>query len=229
VYQDERKEMLVAVVNSENWDNIKNWLRPKARAIKRRLFEFSDWKSKDYTAPSPKALKDRVLFRNAIPGGIWVETGTYLGETTKLLARWSGAVYSLEPADMLYKRAARLFASQKHVSIINAPSEEAFPTLLPSLKGPVNFWLDGHFSAGPTFQGEVDTPIMAELDSISQHKAVLEPVCIMIDDIRCFSSSLPEYSNYPSLDMLVDWARQQDMEWHIEQDIMIIRSRIPLP
>jgi hypothetical protein len=205
--------------------SIKFALRPFARAARRALFDFRNWKLNHYAAPSPKAVKDRVLQRNGLPGSTWVETGTFLGETTILLAQWGKAVYSLEPATSLYDRAVTRFASHKHVKIVNAPSEIEFPRLLPTLKGPVNFWLDGHYSAGATYQGEKDTPVMAELDSIAQYLAHLKPIVILIDDVRCFDPSLPEYAGYPPLDKLVDWARSHNLAWHIEHDILVIRSQ----
>ena len=89
----------------------------------------------------------------------------------------------------------------------------------------MNFWLDGHFSAGATFQGELDTPIISELDAIAANLPNLLPIAILIDDVRCFDPTLPEYATYPPLDVLVDWARKHDLRWHIEHDIMIMRSR----
>ena len=42
-------------------------------------------------------------------------------------------------------------------------SEVQLPKILDRLDGAVSFWLDGHFSAGVTFQGDQDTPIREEL------------------------------------------------------------------
>jgi len=207
--------------------NISDLLRPIVRKVRRALLDMRGWRSRAYAGPSPKSVKDRVLIRNAFAGGTWVETGTFLGETTKLLARGTGHVYSLEPATGLYQRAASKFASIENVTIIHGPSENEFPKLLPSLKGPVNFWLDGHFSAGATFQGASDTPIMAELYSIEQNFSHLQPICVMVDDIRCFDPSQPEYETYPALDSLVDWARKHGLIWHIEHDIMVMRTKTP--
>ena len=200
-------------------------LRPIVRTVRRAVLDMRSWRARSYAGPSPKAVKDRVLYRNAFAGGTWVETGTFLGETTALLAQGSGHVYSLEPASGLYQRAAAKFSSVKNVTIINGPSESEFPNLLPTLKGPINFWLDGHFSAGVTFQGELDSPILAELSAIEQNFEHLQPVCVLIDDIRCFDPSHPEYASYPSLDSLVDWARKHGLVWHIEHDIMVMRSK----
>ena len=204
--------------------NISDVLRPMVRSVRRALFDMRGWRSRAYAGPSPKAVKDRVLLRNALAGGTWVETGTFLGETTRLLAIGGGHVYSLEPATGLYERAAKKFSTIENVTIIHGPSEDEFPLLLPLLKGPVNFWLDGHFSAGATFQGASDTPIMAELEAIEQNLSHLQPICVMVDDIRCFDPSQSEYASYPPLDSLVDWARKHGLIWHIEHDIMIMRT-----
>jgi hypothetical protein len=126
-------------------------LRPYYRAIRRKFFDMGDWKKRAYFGPSPKEIKDKVLLRNGRPNAIWVETGTFLGETTEILATTSLHVYSLEPANVLYRSAAKKFSNDANVTIINGPSETEFSKLLPALRGPVNFWLVGHYSAGTTY------------------------------------------------------------------------------
>jgi hypothetical protein len=184
----------------------------------------SDWRRKCFGGPSPKIVKDSVLIANSTPGGTWVETGTFLGETTALLAVHATKVYSLEPEPELYRRAKRKFAGHSNVEIINGASENEFPTLIPKLRGPLNFWLDGHYSAGATFKGDIDTPIIQELKCIEDHIDALHPVSVLVDDVRCFDPLLPEYEGYPPLDYLVDWARRNHLKWHIEHDIFIARS-----
>lgn len=200
-------------------------IRAIVRKLRMSLTDMRVWKARDYYAPSPKAVKDCVLRRNGINGATWVETGTFLGETTAMLAQSSGHVYSFEPAAVYFARAQAKFARNAHVTIIKAASEVGFPELLPTLKGPVNFWLDGHYSAGATFQGELDTPIVAELEAIEQNLKTLAPLCVLVDDIRCFNPANPDYATYPALDFLVDWARRNDLVWHIEHDIFIAQSR----
>ncbi|NBW49214.1 MAG: hypothetical protein EBR49_03830 [Betaproteobacteria bacterium] len=147
-----------------------------------------------------------------------------MGETTALLAQHSRQVYSIEPEPKLYARASALFADKKHVEIINGLSETVFPELLPKLNGDVNFWLDGHYSAGITFKGPVDTPIVAELNTIADNLHRFGKVSVLVDDVRCFDPTLPEYSTYPSVDYLVDWARAHQLNWRIEQDIFIAKN-----
>lgn len=187
---------------------------------------YSAWRAMGYAAPSPNFVKQTVLFRNGLLNATWVETGTYLGQTTKELAKHGSFVYSIEPQPTLYTNAATYFKSFPNVEILNGLSEEIFPSLLPTLSGDVNFWLDGHYSAGITHKGPQDTPILDELVIISNNLTRFSNVCVMIDDIRCFNPELEGYSSYPSLNVLVDWANQNDLRWHIEHDIFIAKNKL---
>jgi len=182
------------------------------------------WAARGYAAPSPHFIKQGCLLRNGFPSATWVETGTFLGQTTQLLAKNATKVYSIEPESKLFARAQKLFRSQKHVEILNGTSENVFPYLLPRLRGDVNFWLDGHYSAGITFKGEQDTPILDELASISRNIDSFGNICVLIDDIRCFNPLMPEYSTYPSLYTLVAWATEHRLNWHIEHDIFVAKT-----
>ncbi len=182
------------------------------------------WSKRGYAAPSPHFIKQGCLRRNGLPEATWVETGTFLGQTTQLLARHGTQVYSIEPEPKLFARARTLFSKCSNVEILNGTSEEVFPTLLPRITGDVNFWLDGHYSAGITFKGPQDTPILDELECISRNIDNFGRICVLVDDIRCFNPRLPEYATYPSLDTLVDWATRHKLDWHIEHDIFIAKT-----
>jgi hypothetical protein len=47
----------------------------------------------------------------------------------------------------------------------------------------------------------------------------------MIDDIRLFTGKIHSYGAYPTLDYLVDWARDLALDWHIEHDIFIVKTK----
>ena len=66
---------------------------------------------------------------------------------------------------------------------------------------------DGHYSSGITFKGDKDCPVEEELNAIKENIDNFENVCILIDDVRCFVGDKPEFSDYPSIDYLVDWSR----------------------
>lgn len=181
------------------------------------------WAARGWDAPSPDFVKRQVLVRNGWPQGTWVETGTFMGATTAVLAQHAFQVVSIEPEPKLHANAVARFADQPHVHIVNGLSENVFPRLLPMLNGAVNFWLDGHYSAGVTYKGPLDTPIREELAAISAELPRWPRVCVCIDDLRCFTSDDPTFSEYPPLKTLVDWAEAHGMAWHIEHDIFVAR------
>jgi hypothetical protein len=184
------------------------------------------WGSCGFSAPSPHFVKQVCLLRNGIENATWVETGTYLGQTTQLLSRHGAYVYSIEPEATLFAKAKKYFDKFDNVEILNGPSEQVLPVLLPKIQGDVNFWLDGHYSAGLTFKGKQDTPILDELSIIGENLTHFSRVRILIDDIRCFNPKLPEYSTYPPIDAIVDWARKYRLDWHIEHDIFVAQNRV---
>jgi hypothetical protein len=204
---------------------IKRLIPPTLRYFQQSCKQLIDWHYRDYNSPSPSFIKQRVLMRNAVPQGTYVETGTYLGDTTYFLAKRFPRVISLEPEPQLFAQAERRFSMMNNVEIVNEASESAFPKLLPQLNGNINFWLDGHYSGGttwPTYKGEHDTPIALELIQIEANIQKCDNVVVLVDDVRCFQSD-SSMSGYPKLDYLVDWARRTRMDWHIEHDIFVAK------
>jgi len=180
------------------------------------------WPLRDFSSPSPHYIKQRILLKNSIPGGIWIETGTYLGETTKFLAKHGFTIYSVEPQHDLFKKARDKLKNFSNVVLIEGLSEDVLPQLLSRLEGNINFWLDGHYSAGVTFKGPLETPILEELNTIKSNLNNFNNLCIMIDDVRIFN---PEINpTYPSIDVIVDWARSNSFTWKIEHDIFIAKN-----
>lgn len=186
--------------------------------------EFARWSKRGFDVPSPRFIKDACLTRNGFPNATWVETGTHLGQTTHVLSSHGKMVYSIEPEPTLFANARALFQNRPNVEILNGLSEDIFPTLLPKLSGAVNFWLDGHYSAGATHQGPQDTPILDELKHIGDNIDRFDQLCVLVDDIRCFSQIHEDYPTYPPLNALVSWAESHKLNWHIEQDIFVAKS-----
>jgi hypothetical protein len=188
------------------------------------LRDYKAWAGRRFYAPSPHFIKQACLIRNSFPNATWVETGTYLGQTTEVLSKHGSKVYSIEPEPALFARAKEYFANFRNVEILNGTSEQVFPNLLPKINGDVNFWLDAHYSEGITFKGTQDTPIVDELNYIGDNLGHFSEVCVLIDDIRCFNPQKSEYSTYPPADVLVDWARKNSLSWYVEHDIFVAKT-----
>lgn len=182
------------------------------------------WRGRGYLDHAPQCVKECVLLAHGIPGAPWVETGTFRGTTTAFLLRHFGKVYSIEPEPRLFARVAKRFAG-KPVELFNDVSETVLPDLVARLSGDCNFWLDGHYSAGDTFKGKKDCPVEDELAAIAANLGRLGRVAILIDDVRCFLPANADYPDYPSVDVLVDWARAHGFDWRIEHDIFIMNRR----
>lgn len=192
----------------------------------RRLRDFQKWKKRGWLDMAPNQVKWSVLRNRSVPDAPWIETGTYRGQTTEVLASFAPAVTSLEPAKELYDRAVQRLAHLPHVTILNGTSEEIFPDLLSTASGNMNFWLDGHYSGGKTFQGKTNCPVPQELAAISANLDHMGDVAVLIDDVREFLPDISSSPDYPPLDDLVQWARDHDMRWRIEHDIFIAVRRL---
>lgn len=200
-------------------------LRAKKKADRGRKNDEREWIQRQYAAPSPAHIKRAVLLRLGTSNAVWVETGTFMGDTAAILALEAKEVYTIEPDRALFEKAETRFRSNPRVHVIHGLSEDVFPALLPTLNGAVNFWLDGHFSGGITHQGPTDCPVRDELSSIESNMALYDNVTVLIDDIRCFDPSIPGFADYPDVNFLVDWARKNNLHWHIEHDIFVAKSK----
>jgi hypothetical protein len=202
-----------------------------SKILNANTFEFDrtflDWKNRGYAAPAPQAVKLQVLLRNNLPNSTWVETGTYLGDTCEFLSKVATRVYSTEPGPELYKKAVERFQQVPNVHIHNEISETFLPALLPTLSGNVCFWLDGHYSAGVTFAGPNDTPLREELKALKASLRKFDNVAVLVDDIR-YCGKHHQYGSYPSLGELVAFADSCDLEWYVEHDIFVAKTKMSL-
>ena len=188
-----------------------------------RLRWLSEWYFfKKCSPPAPHFIKQSLLLRHGINNSVWVETGTYLGQTTKFLSEHFSFVHSIEPSNKCLRIAKRNLRFSKNVALYDGTSELCFEEICSSLSGDICFWLDGHYSEGITFKGATDTPILFELDTIKKYLENFSNTVILIDDIR---TSHIDKDNYPPLSFYVNWADSVGMDWIIELDSFIIKSK----
>lgn len=158
-------------------------------------------------------------------GEIWLETGTYLGQTTKILSKFSKKVISIEADKKLFENAKFYFKDTNNIEIVYGETEKNIEKILRGIEAPfLNVWLDAHYSHGVTYLGRNECPIMVELAIIDKYIKKFDKVCIFIDDIRCFPTSESFKSNYPNLNDVISWAKKNKMQWGIEHDILILKN-----
>jgi len=71
-----------------------------------------------------------VLLRNQTQGGVWLETGTYVGETTKFLSENSPYVISIEPSFHFFQIANLNLRGIENVHLVHGESENVFESML---------------------------------------------------------------------------------------------------
>jgi len=147
----------------------------------------------------------------------FIETGTYIGRMVKAQLPFFNSIISIELSPQLYKYNKNKFKNYKKVKILLGDSGEILPGVIDGLNEPALFWLDGHFSAGLTAKGNLNTPVSDELTYIleSGHNH-----CILIDDARLFNGT----NDYPELEKLKSYvsAQKSNSAIVVENDIIII-------
>lgn len=173
-----------------------------AQNVRKNSKKLKEWEQSGRPVPPPHAIKQKVLREKAEQYGLRVlcETGTYRGDMLEALKGEFSLLYSIELSDEYFRRACLRFKRDKKIVLVHGDSGTELPKIVEQLSEPALFWLDGHYSAGNTARGELDTPIFAELECILKHP--MEHV-IVIDDARCFGTD----PGYPSIEQLSDFVR----------------------
>jgi hypothetical protein len=133
----------------------------------------------------PFALAERLRDRFDISS--FVETGTYLGETSSWAADRFERVWTIEAHRPLYERAVEMFKS-RNVSVVFGDSARALRQIVSGLTGSCMFWLDAHYSGAGTAGERYECPLLAEIAAID---ASPFEHFVLIDDARMFLSPPP--------------------------------------
>jgi tetratricopeptide (TPR) repeat protein len=184
-----------------------------ANNLNKLTLELQFPKNKDWSL-TEKFLNDIKAFTYA---SIFVESGTYIGDTAYHASSCFDQVYSVELSPNLYAQAVNRFANNKKIFLYQGDTTVVFPRILKNIKGKIVFWLDGHFSGGSTARGEIDTPVMQELKAIKE--SGLNDSVILIDDIRLFDIA----NDYPSVLEVYEFIKTINSLYRIEiiGDILI--------
>ncbi len=189
-----------------------------------------NWKIRNFLPPSPDSIKHQILINNNFSNSLWIETGTYYGDTTKLLSKISKKTISIEADKKLFETSKKKLENLKNVELLNGKSEELLDK---SISENLDFkniciYLDAHLCQDhlkniKTFGNEdTATPILKELEIIKKYYEKFEKINVLIDDIRLFHGN---FQNYPDKNILVDWCKENNFSWEIEHDIFICKKK----
>ena len=189
-----------------------------------------NWKIRNFLPPSPNSIKHQVLINNNYGDSLWIETGTYYGETTTLLSKISKKTISIEADKELFETSKKKLKNLKNVELFNGKSEDLLDKLISENLDFKNIciYLDAHLCQDhlkniQTFGSEdTATPILKELEIIKKYYGKFEKFNVLIDDIRLFYGN---FQNYPDKNILVDWCKENNFSWEIEHDIFICKKK----
>jgi len=175
------------------------------------------WSGSSGCAPPP--LKRMVIcaYLRRFRLQSFVETGTYCGDTLAMVAQDAKIQCTSIELSPLYAQSARTrFKKYSNVKILEGDSGILITEVVKELNQPALFWLDGHYSAGDTAKGQVNTPVSQELAAILD--SPIKDHVVLIDDVRHFDGS----QDYPWLDEVLSNIRLKN-RFHIEVSLDILR------
>jgi hypothetical protein len=196
-----RNPLFLPLKSVRDWVTLRQWLRHRS-------------------PPPPYVFKRRTIKEYARRYGleVFIETGTYLGDTTAAMKGLFSRLYSIELDATLHAAAVKRFERDSHVRLLQGDSGERIVEILKELKERALFWLDGHYSGGFTAKAALETPILQELSHIFAHS--IRDHVILIDDARCFGVD----PDYPSIEQLKTFVlgHRPDAEIEVADDIIRI-------
>lgn len=146
-------------------------------------------------------LRDGLKLRRA------VETGTFRGITARKLSRLFDEVVTIELSPELHRAASGgALRDLSNVRALQGHSGERLREIVDATV-PTLFFLDGHWSGGPTSGADHECPILEEITAIG---AGHPDDTIIVDDARLFASSPPpphRPEQWPSLLEIIDAIR----------------------
>lgn len=103
------------------------------------------WVKSGFMGGRPFFIKKMVIEKFSIKDAVWIETGTFKGDTTAFLAGLTHSVITIEPDDFLFKKASLRFSKIEKVTVVHGKSETELIKITENLAENCNFWLDGHY------------------------------------------------------------------------------------
>jgi len=136
---------------------------------------------------------------------VFVETGTYLGRTTRWAATQFDEVHTVERAEQLYHQHGPELAAIPGVTTHLGDSRRLLPGILAGLRDcRATLWLDGHYSGGETAGADDECPLLDELAALGIRSTDI----ILIDDARLFLAAPPPPHQPSAWPTIADIIRQ---------------------
>jgi hypothetical protein len=181
--------------------------------------EYAWWRLRGSPGPkAPHLVKQLAIQKYAREFNlqVLVETGTNYAHMLYVQKGGFREVYSIELDDWRAESARRKFSNLPHIHVLQGDSGEVLPKIIPAIKEPCLFWLDGH-------DFDISTPVKLELDAIYKHP--VQGHVLLIDDARWFDGR----TDYPTMEEVREKVAREYPGHEVEVKDDIIRIYKPKP
>lgn len=132
-----------------------------------------------------------------------VETGTFRGDSTEVLAGRFDRVITVEASPTLAAAAERRLRKFPNVQVRHGDSRTTLPAIVAELAEPTLFWLDSHYCGSETHGASRQCPVLEEIAAV----VFAAPAhVLLIDDARLFLKPPPrplDATQWPAIDEIV--------------------------
>ena len=156
----------------------------------------------------------------------FIETGTYAGDSSATALEVFDEVHTIELSKIIFEQACKRFENNAAIFLYCGDSTYVLPKILSTINEKSVLWLDGHWSSGATARGEVNTPIIQELQALK--KSRLKNSIILIDDIRFFQTPIialkdKSLEGYPTIHTVIEYLKDINSyyTYYVYADILI--------
>lgn len=146
------------------------------------------------------------LLTNQLPLSVFIETGTFRGNTIALVKSYFPQIFSIESSEKYYQIAVSRFQNDASVTILKGDTSVMLGDLVKQTNNrPTLFWLDAHWCADEgTADKSSQSPLLDELAAIHQ---LHEKSVILIDDAHlylCPPGQPHDYAQWPDFNDVLE-------------------------
>jgi hypothetical protein len=171
------------------------------------------------TSGIPKDIT--ILLKEISNINLFIETGTFYGETTKWAAGIFKNVKTIEFSENIFLNTKSTYSYLSNVEFIYGDSRKELRKIIENNNEPAIFWLDAHWCSMGTYGESDQCPLLEELDIICSNN--LDHI-VLIDDARLFLSPPPlphSTKYYPSIAEIIHKFNQFTYYILIFEDVII--------
>lgn len=151
----------------------------------------------------------------------FIETGTYLGQTSAWASQYFESVITIEYSEEIYKKTLDNYRELSNVRFLFGDSRKLLESILPTVEQSI-LWLDAHWCSSGSYGIDDQCPLIKEIDIINSND---KEHIILIDDARLFLAPPPlpnSIQYFPDLNQLLEALNNKKRVVFVYEDVFII-------